>query len=255
VPKKNSLANSHVRDIYENMFISNLKKITFASAIVVSFSFAAFAQSTIFNAPSTDVVAPKSFYLEADFVTHPNRESNGGFQSYGLRGVYGVRRNLEIGANVFVSKLSADLPAEFQPNVKWQVYSNEEKGVAVSGGATAFVPMNKAAGNRTYAMVYSNVSKKVKQANGMRLTGGVYTVVGTKSGFGTKSGAIVGFEQPISKRVNFVADWFSGKNRFGYSAAGMSVVVTSRQTLYVGYNFGNSGRGNNSLAIFYSRTF
>jgi hypothetical protein len=29
------------------------------------------AQSTIFNTPSTDIVAPESFYVEGDFINHP----------------------------------------------------------------------------------------------------------------------------------------------------------------------------------------
>ena len=80
-------------------------------------------------------------------------------------------------------------------------------------------------------------------------------MVGRADGSGTEGGAIVGYEQPLSKRVNFVADWFSGKNRFGYVTPGFSVVVTKSSALYAGYSIGNFGRKNNALFVYYGITF
>ena len=214
------------------------------------------AQSTIFNIPSTDVVAEKTAYLEADFLAHFSSYEKGGFQSYGYRMNYGVRRNLEVGANFFYTRNgSKTAPKEFQPNVKWKTYSSEKYGIGVSTGAWAFVPLDKSAGDRVFGMLYSNVSKTVKPANGMRLTGGFYQIVGAKRDFGTRSGAMVGIEQPVIKRLSFLADWSSGNNRFGYAAAGFGLPVTKRQFLYAGYNFGNTGRANNYFSAFYGVTF
>ena len=211
-----------------------------------------FAQSTVFNVASTDTVAEKRFYLEADFISHTEAFRKNGFQTYGLRAVYGVGKNIEVGANVFMTRSSAGTPVEIQPNVKWKAYQNEKHGFTASGGTILFVPLNKTAGTRTTAMVYANASKVVKSS---RVTAGAYTVLNTKNEMGTKNGVMLGFEQPVYKKLNFVADWYSGKNRFGYSAAGFSLAVSPKQTLFAGYNFGNSGRGNNSLAVFYSYTF
>lgn len=233
------------------------RKILFLACIIASFIFcqAILAQSTNFNVVSTDVVAEKKLYLEADFISHVRSFKNNGFQSYGLRGVYGVGKKIEIGANVFMSRSSAGTPVEFQPNIKWKAYNNEKHGFAVSGGTVLFVPLNKTAGSRATAMVYANTSKIVKETKGTRLTAGAYTVLNTKNEMGTKSGALVAIEQPVHKKLNFVADWYSGKNRFGYAAAGFTYSVAPNQTLYAGYNFGNSGRRNNSMALFYSYTF
>lgn len=214
-----------------------------------------FAQSTVFNVVSTDTIAEKRFYVEADFISHTRSFQKNGFQSYGLRGVYGVKKNIEVGANIFMSRSSAGTPVEIQPNVKWKAYSSEKYGFAASGGTVIFVPLNKTAGSRATAMVYANASKIVKSTNGTRLTAGAYTVLNTKNEMGTKNGALVAVEQPVHRKLNFVADWYSGKNRFGYAAAGFSLAVSPKQTLFAGYNFGNSGRGNNSLAVFYSYTF
>jgi hypothetical protein len=50
----------------------------------------AFAQSTLFNIPSTDVVAKKKVYLEFDFISHLEDHRDGGFQAYVPRAVIGV---------------------------------------------------------------------------------------------------------------------------------------------------------------------
>lgn len=214
-----------------------------------------FAQSTIFNIPSTDVVPEKTFYIEADFIAHFDRYDKGGFKSYGYRTVYGVRKKLEAGFNVFYTRNGGDAPIEFQPNLKWKAYQNEKRGIAVSTGTQFFVPLNRAAGNRTYGMVYGNASKAFERARGMRLTGGAYQMVGITKDFGSKRGAIIGFEQPLKWKFTFLADWYSGKNRFGYSTAGLNYAITKKQFVLVGYNWGNSGRGNNAFSAFYGLTY
>ena len=50
-------------------------------ALVVAGHNVARAQSTIFNIPSTDVVAKKKTYLEFDFISHLESHDEGGFQT------------------------------------------------------------------------------------------------------------------------------------------------------------------------------
>ena len=215
-----------------------------------------FSQTTIFNVPSTDVVPDKLFYFEADVSAHFDKLRNGGFQTYGYKTIYGLNRKLEIGANFFYTRNSlTTAPKEFQANLKWKVYTKEKFGVAVTAGAQLFVPLNRFAGTRTFPMFYAVASKVVKEAKGLRVTGGVYTMAGVNRDFGTKRGFILGFEQPIAQRLNFIGDWYSGKNRFGFSVAGLSYAVTKKQYLYLGYNFGNSGRANNSFSAFYGISY
>ena len=45
-------------------------------------------------------MAEKKTYLEFDFISHLESHTNGGFQGYVPRVVYGVAKKLEIGANV-----------------------------------------------------------------------------------------------------------------------------------------------------------
>jgi hypothetical protein len=221
-----------------------------AGALTVS------AQSVIFNAPSTDIQAEKTFFLELDFIARFDAYRNGGFQSYGYRTVYGVRKKLEVGVNFFYTRNGSTSPKEFSGNVKYKVYEKEKYGFAAATGSQLYIPLNRAAGKRAYTMLYANASKIIPRVRGLRLTGGAYTVLGEKrETFGTKTGAMIGIEQPIFKRLTFTGDWFSGENRFGYAAVGLSYSVTKKQFVQAGYNFGNVGRRNNFFSAFYGLTF
>ena len=214
------------------------------------------AQSTIFNIPSTDVVAPKKVYLEFDFISHFTSHADGGFQIYAPRVVVGVAKKVEAGINVsVVDSFAPNQPVYISPNVKVQLYNNESNGVAVAAGGLLYTPVAHRAGADTYGFIYSVVSKKVKSDYGPRVTGGAYGLPGLSDGLGTKGGAIVGYEQPVSKRVSFVADWFSGKNAFGYVTPGFSITLPKSSLFNIGYSIGNHGRGNNALFVYYGITF
>ncbi len=218
------------------------------------------AQSTIFNIPSTDVVAKKKVYFEFDFLSHLAKHQNGGFQSYVPRVVVGVAKGLEAGVNVATTDIGGPKLVEIQPNVKWQFYSNEKSGVAATVGGLAYLPVKQRAAfaNNNFGFIYANVSKKLKGMKGARFTGGGYGLVGRKAGFGSKGGAMAGYEQPLTSKASFVMDWFSGKNRFGLLTPGFSFTVSKSSILNVGYsinNWHNGGGLANALFIYYGITF
>lgn len=216
----------------------------------------AVAQSTIATVPSTDVVSEKSIYLEFDFTSHFANQRDGGFKSYTPRAVVGIGHNVEVGANViYTNGFGVAQPLEIQPNVKWRFYQNESTGIAANVGAIVYAPITHRAGTDTFVLVYTIVSKKVSGRYGPRVTGGGYALVARAEGTGSRAGAIVGYEQPLAHRVSFVADWFSGKNRFGYVTPGFSFATTQHSNLYTGYSIGNQGRRNNALFAYYGITF
>jgi hypothetical protein len=216
---------------------------------------AASAQSTLINVPATDIVPEKKVYAEFDFVTDYAWKRQGSFRTYTPRVVVGVARNLEAGVNVSYTDGAGLQPVELQPNVKWRFYRNEGQGVAASLGCILFAPITHRKGTDTFGMCYSVLSKKFKGNYGPRLTGGGYTLLNRRHGEGAKSGAIAGYEQPLSGRVNFVIDWFSGDNRFGFVTPGLSLNTSSKSTLFTGYSIANHGSGNNALFAFYGITF
>ncbi len=223
--------------------------------VAVGFASAASAQMTIFNIPSTDTLPKRSFYNEGDLRTKSVYYNDGGVRSYGVRTLYGLDHKTEIGVNAFYTTSIAAPFGEVQFSVKRNLYSNERHGVAASTGAMMFVPLQKQAGVHSSIMIYGNVSKTIPPLKGARVTSGIYTVFGGGNGFGTRTGAMIGYEQPFVKKFSFVGDWFSGRNRFGYVNAGLNYAISKRQFILVGYSFGNSGAGNEALNVYYGYTY
>lgn len=219
------------------------------------FGAVASAQSVIYNAPTTDTVEKGKTYVEGVFSAKFKDYSNGGFQQYGFRTVYGLDRRTEIGANFYVTRDgSGDLPREVQFNFKRSVYHSEKLGVAVSGGALVNVPLTKSAGSRPTSIIYGVASKSFERT-GTRLTGGAYRAIARKRDFGKMWGFTAGFEQKIGKRFSVIGDWFSGSNRYGYAFVGMNIAVTKRQFLSFGYNFGNTGDQEDYFSVSYGIYF
>jgi hypothetical protein len=224
-------------------------------ACIVSAS--AMAQSSLMNVPSTDVVTPKNVYVEMDFITnYAWARGDERFANYLPRAVVGVGRNVEVGANVSYTRVpGGGEPIEIQPNAKWQFYDNEEKGVAASVGCIFLVPITNRVGSDTFAQCYTVASKQFSGNYGPRFTGGVYRLMGAGDDEETKAGAIVGWEQPLSKKVGFTVDWSSGVNRFGYLSPGFYVLTPRNGSISAGYAIANKGHQNNALFIYYGQQF
>jgi hypothetical protein len=214
------------------------------------------AQSTLVTIPSTDVVSARSVYLEFDFISHYASHHNGGFQSYEPRAAVGVGHNIEVGVNlVYTDGFGLNQPIEIQPNIKWRFYQNKNQRVSAAVGVILYAPVTHRTGTNTFFMLYALTSKKMAGRFGPRFTGGGYALPGRHDGTGAKAGAMAGYEQPLAPRVNFVMDWASGRNRFGYVTPGLSFATTKRSNFYTGYSIGNHGRGNNALFAYYGITF
>lgn len=238
---------------------SKLLKLVLCSAfIAAAYQIAmpaAAAQTSLFAVPTTDTLEKKRIYVEADFFAHFDKYQNGGFQSYSPSVIYGISKNVEAGVGLYATYDGESTAVELAPNVKWKAWENAGQGVAVATGVVAYVPLNRAAGTRTTGFLYANASKTFKSANELTLTGGIYRVIGGEDDLGTRTGAMIGVEQPVTKRLSFIADWTSGKNRFGYTNFGLGYEVNSSQYLTIGYSVGNYARGDNYLSAFYSFTF
>ena len=213
------------------------------------------AQSTIFNVPSSDVQAPRKASLELDFITHFASYANGGYQTYGPRVVVGLPGNIEVGVNVFSTRASSAQPIDVQPNVKWQFYSNEKRGLAIAAGVLVSFPVTHRRDGRTTGMVYVVGSKSFPGSRGPRLTFGGYQLVGRFDDGTDKTGVLAGYEQPLTSKLSFVTDWVSGNNDLGYVTAGAGVTLSPKNNIYAGYSFGNQGRGNNSFSLYYGHSF
>ena len=144
---------------------------------------------------------------------------------------------------------------ELQPNAKWRFYSDEGSGFAAAAGGIVLISLKNRAATNTTAALYLTLSQKIKMKYGPNITAGTYGFVGRMEEGETRGGLLLGLEQPLHRKVMFVADWFSGNNAFGYGSAGLGITLPKDSYLYAGYSFGNRGRGNNYLGIFFGRTF
>lgn len=227
-----------------------------ATIISISSCASAFAQTTIMNVPSTDVVAAKKVYGEMDFITNYAWQRQGSFQTYEPRVVVGIPGKLEAGVNVAYTHIAhEELPIEIQPNVKWQFYSSEATKTAAAAGCILYVPIVHRAGSDTLGQCYVVGSKRFTGTVGPRFTGGAYALIGASADERTKFGGMVGYEQPIVRRVSFIVDWFSGDNRLGFVSPGISIVTTKTTALTAGYAIANHGRGKNALFVYYGKQF
>jgi hypothetical protein len=250
-----------------------LVPIAFITLLFVLVAESAMAQSTIFNIPSTDTVGKGQGYLEFDFLPQaPGPDQGAGLFIYNPRFILGLPHDVEVGVNVPIYHNSDASPsnlAYIQPNIKWKFYKNDDEGLAAAAGVVVNTPMNSRDGQATWSYVYGNFSKKVKAGDyGPRVTAGPYGVIanadptsGPVSFLGPRGGVLLGYEQPLSKTVSFVADWFSGKNSLGYFTPGISVTLPHSGLFNAGYSIGNDSWANSNatknrfLFFYYGITF
>jgi hypothetical protein len=215
------------------------------------------AQSAIVNTPSTDIVPAKKLYVEMDFITnYAWQRGDERFANYLPRAVVGIGKNVEIGANVSYTRVpGGGEPIELQPNAKWRFYQNKTKRIAASVGCLWFVPITHRSGTKTFGECYAVASKQMSFDYGPRFTGGGYVLIGAGNAERTKSGAIAAYEQPLSKKIQFLIDWSSGDNRLGFVAPALNFVLPHTSSLSAGYAFANHGRGKNALFVYYGTQF
>jgi hypothetical protein len=232
------------------------------------------AQSTIFNIPTTDTVTKGKAYAEFDFLVQAPKPDFSRTYLYNPRVVVGAPGNLEFGVNfpIYNTRASGDSASSgyIQPNAKWKFYNNDEAGIAMAVGGLLNTPLNNRSGQDSWGLLYALVSKKVKTGDyGPRFHAGPYGVVsanqdpaeGPVSFLGPRAGVILGYEQPVQKKISIVADWYSGKNGLGYFTPGISITLPGNGLLNVGYSVGNdswedsNATKNRYFFVYYGITF
>jgi hypothetical protein len=202
----------------------------------------AVAQETIFNVPSGDVLDKGKVYGEFDFA-YLWDDSTG---TYVPRVVAGVGRRIEIGLNL--NGITSPGPSEsiVSPTFKWKAYDGGANGWGFVVGDDVFIPVRK----RTYNAgnyLYGELTKALKTKT--RLTLGAYDFTANVVSSGNKAGGQFGLEQPVGTRVTFAADWYTGKQAFGYLTPGLVVKLSSKATLYTAYEIGNSGASSGNRLV------
>jgi hypothetical protein len=222
---------------------------------------AVFAQLTIFNVPTTDIVDKGQAYFEFDYLLQiPKPSGMSRLSVYDPRLIVGAGSGVEVGINVNSLHRSGTTNVFLQPNIKWRFFDNKTDGIAAAAGGIFYAHFGEGEIGPTYGLLYAEMSKKVKSGtHAPRFHAGTYGVVHAGSSWvGPKAGAFFGYEQPIQSKASIVADWLTGKNAFGYFTPGLSFTLPMNSVFNAGYSFGNDsfhGNDNRFLSVYYGITF
>lgn len=214
------------------------------------------AMQTIFNVPSADVTPKEHVFLqqEAQF----NGSNPGAFFLGTTYSALGIGHNTEIDATLFnvgaPATQNMTVGVGFKsaipiPGLKEKFPEREFKFTV--GSEMLFGLEGNGVGNWSYA----HLSGRVPKLN-TRLTAGMS--YGTRQVFGQETTAfIAGVEQPITKKLTAIGDWYSGSEHWaGYLITGFSYALPKSTTLYMGYQIPNSPQvGNNGFVIELAKIF
>ena len=207
--------------------------------LLLCFTPLAVAQETVFNVPSGDILDRGKLYTELDF-TYQHSQSLAGFTP---RVVVGLGHRIEAGVNITGVSTADPVQTTLTPTVKWKAYDGGKNGWAFLAGDDVFIPVQ----NRSYNAgnyLYAEFAKAWK--SGLRVTFGAYHFTRHVVADAQRAGGQFAFEQPLSKRVTFAVDWYTGSHTSGFVTPGLIIKATSKLTLYGTYQIGNRGasRGN-----------
>ena len=234
-----------------------MKKLALSILIIfLNFSNIAQAQQTIFNVPSADVTEKGHTFLlqEAQFR---GWQPDPFFLGTSFSG-YGIGHNTEINATLFNVGAPATNSITLGTGFKSVMpiaglenkYPKREYKYTIGSQVLSSL-QGQGAGNWTY----SHLSGRMPITN-TRITAGVS--YGTKQVFGTNQAVFIGaVEQPVTKRLNLISDWFSGNEHFsGFLITGISYAFPKNKTLYAGYQIPNSSKcGKSGFVIQFGKVF
>jgi hypothetical protein len=193
-----------------------------------------YAQQTVFDVPSADVLDKGKVYGELDGTVRVV----GPFATFTPRVVVGIGHKIEVGMN-FDGLSAPDVgELEISPTVKWRIWKARSSGWSFLVGDDLFFPVYKRsydAGNYAYAFF----AKEWK--HGTRIGFGGYDFTRNVVSTGNRAGGQLTLEQTLNKRLTLAAEWYTGNSTVGYVNAGAVIKLTQKVTLYTAYQIGNSG--------------
>ena len=214
------------------------------------------AQQTVFNVPNADVTPKGRLFLQQESQFRAwNPDAFWWGTGYAA---VGVGHNTEITGTLFnVTAPSSNnivLGTGFKsaipiPKLKDKYPKREYKFTVGSEVLTSLE--GQGVGNWTYA----HLSGRVPVSN-TRLTAGVSA--GTEHIFGRDTVCfIAAVEQPVTKKLSIVADWFSGDEHFaGFFIPGFSYALPKDSIVLVGYQIPNdSSNGPSGFVVEFAKTF
>jgi hypothetical protein len=197
------------------------------------------AQQTVFNVPTTDVLDQGKVYFELDISAKPNdTDALGHFSSFVPRLVFGAGHGIEVGVNILGNIQPKPDSTTIAPAVKWRAYDAKDNGWEIVLGDNLYFPVrNKGYNAGTYA--YTTIQKTFNKSTRVGF-GGYFFSKNVVAANANRAGGQFTLEQPITKKLNFNADYFTGKMASGYLTMGAAYKLTNKLTGVAAYSIGNS---------------
>lgn len=198
---------------------------------------ASHAQSLIVGIPSVDAVANRELMLA--FEGQYNRVKNLNYFNSFTFSAYGIGHRTELAASLygFSNPNSKNRSIGFGGK-HWFPIGNRFELKGFVGGMIPFSFDGQGVGY----WAYGGVSARIPGVR-TRLTAG--PSIGTKQIFGTAGGqhnlhAIVGLEQPLTRRWSFVSDWFTGTHDLAAGIFALSYQPNKKWMIISGWKQSNN---------------
>lgn len=205
-----------------------------------------YAQQTVFNVPTTDVLAQGKVYFELDVSAKPVDPK---FSSFVPRVVVGVGGRVEVGLNITGNIQPGADATTLVPAVKWKAYDGGDNGWAVAVGNNLFIPVR----NKSYdlgAYSYTMIQKTFRTNTRVGLGGYLFSKNVVAVG-ANRAGGQFTIEQPMTGKFGVQADWFTGKHASGYFTPGGYYKFNNRLTGYAAYSIGNADVKNGNHFLYF----
>ncbi len=215
------------------------------SIVLFGFCNQVLAQQTIFNVPSADITEKGKI-----FVQHESQFSDdfGLFTNYGA---YGIGKYTELDLTLFGVSTNNINNEVLGLGFKTTLPLHEKTETKLTFGSLIPISLR---GNGVGGYTYSHLSTRLPKLQ-TRITSGVF--IGTNILFGRDVICnISGIEQPVTKKLSIIMDWYSGKHANGFLIPGVSYAFNPALVLYAGYQIANNrSNGNNGFVIELAKFF
>lgn len=228
-----------------------LKKYHFTVIILATFLIILFqnnktiAQQTIFDVPSADITQKGMIFFQ-----HESQFSNkfGIFTNYGA---YGISKNTEINITLYGVGTKKFRNEVLGIGFKTALPIHEKSETKFTFGHQIPISLR---GSGVGGYTFSHLSTRLPRTK-TRITSGI--AIGTTTLFGRDFISFIGgIEQPITKKINLLMDWYSGKHSYGLLIPGFSYSFNPNLTLYTGFQIpNNKSNGDKGFVIELAKIF
>lgn len=207
----------------------------------------AYSQQLIISIPNADITHKGEFTFTGE--SQLKVKDGSGTENF-MFATYGIGHDTELALSAYNIKLpgrSTNFSIAPGFKISKQILRKRftEREVKITGGQMIPISLN---GDGVGSWTYGHISFRLPALK-TRLTAGVNG--GTRQLFGRDQVSfIAGIEQPITKKLMFVADWVSGTHDFAALAAGLQYNLNPNTALVLAYKIPNNRQSGSEAVIF-----